>query len=61
MGSFPQPRAAAMIRYMDIEEQVDVDFIHARRRAFVRRIGARLRGDPLVRGAPSFEETRKSS
>jgi hypothetical protein len=47
-----------MIRYMDIEEQVAVDFIHARRRAFVRRVGARLRGDPSS-GAPSFEETRK--
>src|SRR5688572_4874481 len=47
-----------MIRYMDIEEQVDMDFIHARRRAFVRRVGARLRGDPCS-SAPSFEETRK--
>jgi hypothetical protein len=41
-----------------VREQVDVDFIHARRRAFVRRIGTRLRGDPSS-GAPSFEETRK--
>jgi hypothetical protein len=33
-----------MVEYMNIEEQVDVDFSRARRRASVRRIGARLRG-----------------
>ena len=31
------------MRYMDIEEQVDVDFVRARRKAFARRVGALLR------------------
>jgi hypothetical protein len=47
-----------MICYMNIEEQVDVDFIHARRRASLRRIGARLLGHSSS-SAPSFEEARK--
>ena len=45
-----------MIGYMDIAEQVDVDFTRAVRRAFVHRVGARLRGDPSSSRAPSFEE-----
>jgi hypothetical protein len=45
-----------MIGYMAIEEQVDYDFTRALRRAFVRRVGARLRGDPSSSLAPSFEE-----
>ena len=47
------------MRYMDIEEQVDADFTRARRRAFVRRMGARLRGDSTRTGLRSFEEIRK--
>jgi hypothetical protein len=47
------------VRYMDIEEQVDADFTRARRRAFVRRMGARLRGDSTRTGLRSFEEIRK--
>jgi hypothetical protein len=45
-----------MIGYMAIEEQVDYDFTRALRRAFVRRVGARLRGDPSSSRTPSFEE-----
>ena len=41
-----------MIGYMSIEEQVDVDFIRARRRAFLRRVEARLRGDLTSEGGP---------
>jgi hypothetical protein len=45
-----------MIGYMSIEEQVDADFIRAVRKAFIHRVGARLRGDPSSSRAPSFEE-----
>ena len=37
-----------MIGYINIEEQVDVDFIRARRRAFLRRGRARLRSNHRV-------------
>jgi hypothetical protein len=36
-----------MVRYMSLEEQVDADFSRARRRAFLRRISARLRKRPV--------------
>ena len=49
-----------MIGYMDIAEQVDVDFTRAIRRAFMRRVGARLRGDPGSALAPSFEEAART-
>jgi hypothetical protein len=49
-----------MIGYMNVEEQVDVDFIRARRRAFLRRARARLRNDVRSSSMPSFEEVRKS-
>ena len=48
------------MRYMDIEEQVDADFARARRRAFVRRMRARLRGGAARVGLRSFEEVRKA-
>jgi hypothetical protein len=35
-----------MVGYMSLEEQVDADFSRARRRAFLRRVSARLRKDP---------------
>jgi hypothetical protein len=50
-----------MIGYMSIEEQVDVDFTRAVRRAFVHRVGARLRGDPTSSRAPSLEEAARIS
>jgi hypothetical protein len=48
-----------MIGYMSIEEQVDVDFIRARRRAFLRRAKARLRNRVPSASIPSFEEVSK--
>ncbi len=49
-----------MIKYMSIEEQVDVDFSRARHRALLRRLKARLRGDPSSTSPLSFEEVRKA-
>ena len=49
-----------MIGYMDIDEQVDVDFTRAVRRSFVHRLGARLRGAPSSSLAPSFELAARS-
>jgi hypothetical protein len=49
-----------MIGYMSIEEQVDIDFIRARRRAFLRRARTRLRNDAHSAAMPSFDEVRKS-
>ena len=48
-----------MVGYMSLEEQVDVDFTRARRRAFLRRLMARLRNDPASNGLPCFEDLRK--
>ena len=45
-----------MIRYTNIEEQVDYDFTSARRRAFVRRMQARIFGDPASTRMRSFED-----
>jgi hypothetical protein len=48
-----------MVGYMSLEEQVDVDFTRARRRACVRRLMARLRNGPASDGLPCFEDFRK--
>ena len=48
-----------MIPYMSLEEQVDKDFGRARRRAFFRRLVARLRGGPAPRRLSCFEQYRK--
>ena len=45
-----------MVRYVNIEEQVDYDFTRARRRAFLRRMQARIFGDPASTRMRSFEE-----
>jgi len=50
-----------MVGYMSLEEQVDVDFTRARRRAFLRQLMARLRNDPASNGLPCFEDLRKGS
>jgi hypothetical protein len=50
-----------MIGYVDIAEQVDADFTRALRRAFVHRLGARLRRDLSSSLAPSFEEAASTS
>ena len=49
-----------MRKYGSIEEEVDADFARARREAFVRRIGARLRGDASSASLLPFEEVRKA-
>jgi hypothetical protein len=45
-----------MIGYITIEEQVDADFIRARRRAFLRRVRTRLRKNPPSTVMASFKE-----
>jgi hypothetical protein len=45
-----------MIGYMSIEEQVDIDFIRARRRAFLRRVRARLKKNASSASMALFEE-----
>ena len=47
-----------MVRYMNLEEQVDRDFTHARRRALLRRMKARLRKDLACNQLLSFEEVK---
>ena len=49
-----------MIRYMNLEEQVNRDFTHARRRAFLRRMRARLRKDLASERLLSFDEVKGS-
>ena len=49
-----------MVRYMNLEEQVDRDFTHARRRAFLRRIKARLRKELACNRLLSFDEVKGS-
>ena len=48
-----------MVGYMSLEEQVDADFSLARRRAFLRRISARLRKDPTSNRLLCFGEVRR--
>ncbi len=50
-----------MIPYMSLEEQVDSDFIRARRRALLRRVGARFHKDPTHNRLLSFDEVREAS
>jgi ketosteroid isomerase-like protein len=45
-----------MVGYMSLEEQVDSDFSRARRRAFLRRVSARLRKDPTSNRLLCFGE-----
>jgi hypothetical protein len=46
------------VRFMDPREQSDRDFSRARRRAFLRRIGAYLRRDPASNQLLSFDEVK---
>ena len=48
-----------MVGYMSLEEQVDVDFTHASRRAFLRRLVARPRNSPASDELCCFENFRK--
>jgi hypothetical protein len=46
---------------MDLNEQADRDFGRARRKAWLRRLMLRLRGNPTALGtSPSFDEVRRS-
>lgn len=46
---------------MDLNEQADRDFGRARRRAWLRRLVARIRREPASRGTPpSFDDLRRS-
>ena len=49
-----------LIPYMDLNEQVDSDFARARRRAFLRRMVARLRNVPASNELLSFDEVRSA-
>jgi hypothetical protein len=48
-----------MVDYMSLEEQLDADFARARRKAVLRRLLARLRGDTTSKRLPCFEEVRR--
>ena len=48
-----------MIRFVNIEEQVDFDFTRARRKAFLRRMQARIFGDPASTRLQSIEDVSK--
>lgn len=45
---------------MDLNEQVDKDFSRARRRAFLKRVGAYLRKDPASNRLLSFDEVKSA-
>ena len=47
-----------MVGHIDLNEQSDRDFSRARRRAFLRRVGAYLRRDPQSNQLLSFEEVK---
>src|SRR5215217_1427931 len=48
-----------MIPYMDLNEQVDADFTRARRRARLRALGARIRGEHTSNRLLSFDDVRR--
>ena len=50
-----------MIEQMSLEEQVDSDFVHARRRALLRRVWARFHRRTTPNQLLSFDEVRKAS
>ena len=49
-----------MVKYMNLKEQVDSDFTHARRRAFLQRIRARLRKHLACNRLLSLDEVKGS-
>jgi hypothetical protein len=48
-----------MIPYMNLNEQVDADFTRARRRARLRAVVARIRGDHVSNKLISFDDIRR--
>jgi NAD(P)-dependent dehydrogenase (short-subunit alcohol dehydrogenase family) len=49
-----------VVRYLNLEEQVDRDFTHACRRALLRQMRARLISDPDAIRLLSFDKVRKA-
>ena len=49
-----------MVRYFNLEDQVDRDFTHARRKTFLRRVTARLQEDIVCARLLSFDEVKSS-
>jgi hypothetical protein len=49
-----------MIPYMDLNEQVDADFTHARRRARLRSVMARIRREHASNRLLSFDDVRRA-
>jgi len=52
-------KGSPVVGYMSLEEQVDRDFSLARRKALLRRIGARLRRDSASNRLLCFDDLRK--
>src|SRR5215211_5467725 len=52
-------RLEEMIPYMDLNEQVDADFSHARRRARLRAVVARIRREHISTRLLSFDDVRR--
>jgi hypothetical protein len=52
-------KPTSVVGYMSLEEQVDRDFSLARRKALLRRIGARLRRDSASNRLLCFDDLRK--
>jgi len=52
-------KAGKMIPYMDLNEQVDADFIRARRRARLRALVARIRREHASNRLLSFDDVRR--
>ena len=48
-----------MVRYMNLEEQVDADFSRARRKALLRQVRIRLQRDNASEGLLCFDDLRK--
>jgi hypothetical protein len=48
-----------MIPYMNLNEQVDADFTRARRRARLRALVARIRGEHTSNRLLSFDDVRR--
>jgi hypothetical protein len=55
----PEERVSSMVRYMNLEEQVDADFSRALRRAQLRRKRSRLQRDNASNRLLCFDDLRK--
>jgi hypothetical protein len=59
LRKFYLEKAAKMIPYMDLNEQVDADFTRARRRARLRALVARIRREHASNRLLSFDDVRR--